>query len=161
MLDYLGLMLFSAGLSGCCCCCSTLKSCPTLCDPMDCGMPGFPVLHYFPESAQTHVLCGEGNGNPLQYSCLENPVDREAWWAAIYGVTQIQTRLKRLSSSSSSMSIELIILSHHLILCHLFSSCPQSFPESGSFPISWSFTSGGQSTGVSASAAVLPMNIWG
>ena len=43
---------------------------------------------------------GEGNGNPLQCSCLENPRDRGAWWAAIYGVTQSQTRLKRLSSSS-------------------------------------------------------------
>ena len=37
---------------------------------------------------------GEGNGNPLQYSCLENPVDRGAWWAAVHGVTQSQTRLK-------------------------------------------------------------------
>ena len=45
---------------------------------------------------------GEGNGNPLQYSCLENPRDRVAWWAAIYGVTQSRTGLKRLSSSSSS-----------------------------------------------------------
>ena len=44
---------------------------------------------------------GEGNGNPLQCSCLENPRDRGAWWAAVYGVTQSQTRLKRLSSSSS------------------------------------------------------------
>ena len=44
---------------------------------------------------------GEGNGSPLQYSCLENPRDRGAWWAAIYGVTQSQTQLKRLSSSSS------------------------------------------------------------
>ena len=43
---------------------------------------------------------GEGNGNPLQYSCLENPRDRGAWWAAIYGVAQSQTRLKRLCSSS-------------------------------------------------------------
>ena len=42
---------------------------------------------------------GGGHGNPLQYSCLENPRDREAWWAAIYGVAQSQTRLKRLSSS--------------------------------------------------------------
>ena len=40
---------------------------------------------------------GEGNGNPLQYSCLENPVDRGAWWAAVHGVTQSQTRLKGLS----------------------------------------------------------------
>ena len=40
---------------------------------------------------------GEGTGNPLQCSCLENPVDRGAWWAAVYGVAQSQTRLKRLS----------------------------------------------------------------
>ena len=45
---------------------------------------------------------GEGNGNPLQHSCLENPRDRGAWWAAVYGVAQSQTRLKQLSSSSSS-----------------------------------------------------------
>jgi len=45
---------------------------------------------------------GEGNGNLLQCSCLENPRDGGAWWAAIYGVAQSWTRLKRLSSSSSS-----------------------------------------------------------
>ena len=43
---------------------------------------------------------GEGIGNPLQGSCLENPRDRGAWWAAIYGVAQSRTQLKRLSSSS-------------------------------------------------------------
>ena len=51
------------------------------------------------------LFIGEGNGNPLQCSCLENLRDGEAWWAAIYGVAQSQTRLKRLSSSSSSMII--------------------------------------------------------
>ena len=45
---------------------------------------------------------GEGNGNPLQRSCLENPRDGGAWWAAVYGVAQSRTRLKWLSSSSSS-----------------------------------------------------------
>ena len=45
---------------------------------------------------------GKGNGNPLQCSCLENSRDGGAWWVAVYGVTQIQTRLKWLSSSSSS-----------------------------------------------------------
>ena len=50
-------------------------------------------------------LIGEGNGNPLQCSCLENPRDGGAWWAAVYGVTQSQTRLKQLSSSSSSCDI--------------------------------------------------------
>ena len=47
---------------------------------------------------------GEGNGNPLQCSCLENPRDRGAWWAAIYGVAQSQTQLKRLSSSICSLN---------------------------------------------------------
>ena len=46
-------------------------------------------------------LVGEGNGNPLQYSCLENPMDGGAWWAAVYGVAQSWARLKQLSSSSS------------------------------------------------------------
>ena len=45
---------------------------------------------------------GKGNGNPLQCSCLENPRYGGDWWAAVYGVTQSRTRLKRLSSSSSS-----------------------------------------------------------
>ena len=45
---------------------------------------------------------GEGSGNPLQCSCLENPRDGGAWWAAVYGVAQSWTQLKRLSSNSSS-----------------------------------------------------------
>ena len=45
---------------------------------------------------------GEGSGNALQCSCLENPRDGGAWWATVYGVAQSQTRLKQLSSSSSS-----------------------------------------------------------
>ena len=49
----------------------------------------------------TLTCIGEGNGNPLQCSCLKNPKDGGAWWAAAYGVAQSRTRLKRLSSSSS------------------------------------------------------------
>ena len=47
-----------------------------------------------------HACVGEGNGSPLQCSCLENPRDGGAWWAALYGVARSRTRLKRLSSSS-------------------------------------------------------------
>ena len=54
---------------------------------------------------------GEGNGNPLQRSCLENPWDREAWWAAVYGVAQSWTRLNRLSSSSSSRTTSVFFFS--------------------------------------------------
>ena len=50
---------------------------------------------------------GEGNGNPLQCSCLENPRDGGAWWAALYGVAQSRTQLKWLSSSSSSHMVML------------------------------------------------------
>ena len=53
-----------------------------------------------------HARIGEGNGNPLQRSCLENPGDRGAWWAAVYGVAQSWTPLKCLSSSSSRKSLD-------------------------------------------------------
>ena len=45
------------------------------------------------------MLIGEGNGNPLQYSCLENPMDGGAWWAAVYGVAQSQTQLSDLAAA--------------------------------------------------------------
>ena len=78
---------------------------------------------------------GEGNGNPLQCSCLENPRDGGAWWAAIYGVAQSQTQLKRLSSSSKSIMpmkqnnhaggiCSVFIVPHCLHYCQ--------FPKSGS-----------------------------
>ena len=132
---------------------------------------------------------GEGNGNPLQCSCLENPRDGGAWWAAVYGVAMI------LSTFSCTYSVQFIcsvvsnsLQSHELKharlpypsptpracsnscpsnrWCHPiisssvspFSPCLQSFPASGSFPMSQFFASGSQSTGVSASASVLPMN---
>ena len=83
-----------------------------LCMPMDCSTPGFPVLHYLLEFAQTHVLN--------------------------------QWRHPTISSSVTP-----------------FSSCLQSFPASGSFPMSLLFASGGQIIGASVSASVLPMNIQG
>ena len=91
---------------------SVTQSWPTLCDPMDCSMPGFPVHHQLLELAQTHI-------HPTGWRC--HPV---------------------ISSSVIP-----------------FSFCPQSFPASGSFPISQFFASRGQSIGASASASVLPMNI--
>ena len=61
---------------------------------------------------------GEGNGNPLQYSCLENPRGGGAWWAAVYGVAQSWTRLKWLSSSSMricSASLHMILVLFPLV----------------------------------------------
>ena len=57
---------------------------------------------------------GEGNGNPLQYSCLENSLDRGAWWAAVHGVSQSQTWLKRLSSSMPTENLVADIM-HRLL----------------------------------------------
>ena len=103
----------------------------------------------------SHSCIGEGNGNPLQCSCLENPRDGGAWWAAVYGVSQSWTRLKRLSSSSSSMFIELVMPSNYFVLCCPLLLLRQSFPALGSFPMNWLFASVGQSIGASASLTVL------
>ena len=59
---------------------------------------------------------GKGNGNPLQYSCLENPRDRGAWWAAVYGVAQGRTRLKQLSSR---LVIAFLLRGKHLLISWL------------------------------------------
>ena len=69
---------------------------PVGCSPWGCSESDRTELLQFHFSPS---CIGEGNGNPLQYSCLENPRDRGAWWAAVYGVAQSRTRLKQLSSS--------------------------------------------------------------
>ena len=84
------------------CCCSVAKSSPTLCNPMDCSMSGFPVFHYLLEFAQIHVHWVSDAIQPF------HPVTP-------------------------------------------FSICSHSFPASGSFPMSWLFTSGSQSIGALAS----------
>ena len=69
---------------------------------------------------------GEGNGNPLQCSCLENPRDGRVWWAAIFGVAQSRTRLKRLSSSSFGSGVEGVqscIVSTSKVYCCLIFTC--------------------------------------
>ena len=82
------------------------------------------------------------------------------WLFATPWIAACQASLSITNSRSSLklMSIELVMPSSHLILCVPFSSCPQSLPASESFPMSQLFSWGGQSTGVSALASVLPMN---
>ena len=83
------------------------------------------------------VSCiGEGNGNPLQCSCLENPRDGGAWWAAVYGVAQGRTRLKRLSSSSSSSSRGTKVFPGGTVVKNLSANAGDvgSIPGSGSCP---------------------------
>ena len=87
----------------------------------------------------------EGNGNPLQCSCLENPRDKGAWWAAVYGVAQSRTRLKRLSSSSSRQGRPLdFMLGLRLETPPVLISCVQSIGGSSGIYLlniscTWSF----------------------
>ena len=90
--------------------------CPTLHHPMDCSLPGSSV-HGDSPGKNTGVGChfllqifpipgsgrspGEGNGNPLQYSCLENLMDGGAWWAAVHGVAKSRTRLSDFTFTRS------------------------------------------------------------
>ena len=95
------------------CCFSVTQLCLTLCNPMDCSTPGFPVLHHLPELAQIYVHWVDDINPIISFSVIA------------------------------------------------FSSCLQSFPASGSFPMSQFFASGGQSIEASATAFILAMNIQG
>ena len=78
------------------------------------GRPWWAAVHGVAQSQtwlkrlSMHTYIGEGNGSPLQYSCLVNPRDRGAWWAAVYGFAQSRTGLTPLSSSSSSSTYLLV-----------------------------------------------------
>ena len=93
---------------------SVAQSCRTLCDPMNCSMPGLPVHHQLPEFTQTHVHCGEGNGNPLQCSCLEDPMDGGAWWAAVHRVAGSQTRLSDFTFTFHFHALEKEMATHSI-----------------------------------------------
>ena len=69
---------------------------------------------------------GEGNGNPLQCSCLENPRDGGAWWAAIFGVTQSRTRLKWLSSKCYYRNLNIVHITSLSVIVSLFFSFDKS-----------------------------------
>ena len=96
---------------------------------------------------------GEGNGYPLQYSCLEDSIDRGAWWVIVHGITKSQTQLSDFTFLLTLTSIESVLPSNHLILCQPPSPFPLNLFQSQLF------SSGGQSIGASASASALPMNI--
>ena len=61
-------------------------------------------------------ILGEGNGNPLQYSCLENPKDEGAWWAAVYGVAQSWTRLINFTFTFHFHALEKEMATHSSVL---------------------------------------------
>ena len=81
---------------------------------------GLPVLQHLLDPAH-----GEGNGTPLQYSCLENPMDGGAWQAAVHAVAKIRTQLTK--SLLKLLSTELVMTSKHLILCNPLLLLPSVF----------------------------------
>ena len=93
----------------------------------------------------------------VQFSHSVMPDSVTPWTAAC----QASLSITNSCSLLKLMSIELVMSSNHLSLCHPFLLLPSAFPESGSFPMSQLFLSGGQSIGGSSSASVLPMNIQG
>ena len=64
----------------------------------------------------SHLTIGEGNGTPLQYSCLENPMDGGAWWAAVHGVTKSQTRLSDFTFTFRFHALEKEMATHSSVL---------------------------------------------
>ena len=64
----------------------------------------------------SRCLPGEGNGNPLQYSCLENPMDRGAWWAAVHGIPKSRTQLSDLSFTFHFPALEKEMATHSSVL---------------------------------------------
>ena len=100
------------------------------------------LTHSLKESR--HLLIGEGNGNPLQCYCLENPRDGGAWWAAVYGVAQSQTQLKRLSSKPKGPNMLFIsllfffngIIAHLTLLKQVELAVKRNSREPSSFQVS-------------------------
>ena len=136
-------------------CCSVDKLCLTLCNSMDCSMPGFPVLPYLLEFVQIYVHWVSDASE--WFSCCSVMSDS----LQLHGLQHDRLSCPSLSPRVCSNSCPLSWWCYLSISSSVapFSSCPQSFPASGSFSVSQLFTSGGQSIRASASASVLPMNI--
>ena len=153
---------------------SVAQSCPTLCSPMDCSSqaslsitnsqsPPKPMSIELVMPSKHLILCHPLRLLPsifpnTQFSSVQSlsrvRLFATPWTAAL----QASLSLTNSRSLLKLMPIESVMPSSHLILCLPFSSCPQSLPASGSFPMSQLFAWGGQSIGVSASTSVLPMN---
>jgi len=135
---------------------------PTLCDPMDCSMPSFPVLHHLLEFAQIHVhWVGDAIYMQFLFSSAQFSLSVMSDSLRPHGLQHARPPCPSSTPGARSNSCPLSRWCHPTISSSVvpFSSCPQSFPASGSFQMSQLFASGGQSIAVSASTSVLPMNI--
>ena len=125
-----------------------------LCDPMKFSMSRLPCPSRSPGVCSKLMFTESVMPSNHQILCcllLGDPI----WTAACQASLSFTISLSLLRL----ISVESVMPSNHLILFHALSSCLQSFPVSGSFPVSWLFASGGQSIGTSASASILPRNI--
>ena len=84
-----------------------------------------------------YIYSGEGNGNPLQYSCLENPMDRGTWWTTIHGVAQSRAQLKWLSSSSILYISMIYIIDMQSILCYVLYTYNSKYSTVYMYHINW------------------------
>ena len=104
----------------------------------------------------TNELQGEGNGTPLQYSCLENPMDGGAWWAAVHGITKSQTRLSDFTFTFHFHALEKKMATHSSILAWRIPGMgePGGLPFMGLHRVrhNWS--------GLAAAAAAMNYNIY-
>ena len=150
-----------------CHCCSITQSCPTLCDPMVCNTPGFAILHYLSEFAQTHVhwvsdaIQSSHPVSPPFSSCPQFfPSIRSLPMSQLF-MTPWNAACQAFLSFTISWSL-LRLMFVESVMQSISSSvtlffCFQPYPASGSFSVSRLFASSGQ--GIGASASVLPMNI--
>jgi len=99
---------------------------------------------FSPLTVQLGVICrslvyllGEGNGTPLQYSCLENPMDGGAWWAAVYGVAKSQTRLSDFTFTFHFLALEKEMATHSSVLAWRIPGTgePGGLPSMGSHSV--------------------------
>ena len=84
--------------------------------PQTAGAHSHLVPLYWPYLLPVASTCGEGNGTPLQNSCLENPMDGGAWWAAVHGVTKSQTRLSDFTFTFHFHELEKEMATHSSVL---------------------------------------------
>ena len=109
--------------------------------------------------------CGEGNGTPLQYSCLENPMDGGAWWAAVHGVTRSQTRLSDFTFTFHFPALEKEMATHSSVLAWRIPRTgePGGLPSLGSYRVGhdWSDLAAAAAAAISLNTFYMQSSILG
>ena len=115
--------------------------------------PGKPSLFYIYQFASASLKLGEGNGTPLQYSCLENPMEGGAWWAAVHGVTKSRTQLSNFTFPFHFHALEKAMATHSSVLAWRI---PGTAEPGGLPPMGWHGVGHDWSDSAAAAAASRP-----